>query len=227
MPLPIVPFSAVSKGSIGKSVRCEHCGENYVYIASRRAAGMGRSFMLLDNAGAKARAKRDADEQLAWDLSQAIEPAPCPCCGQLQKDMVRVARRRFHRWLTFIGATVLFCGLLYLPIYFLGQSGGQYAAGKNWSLMPAWIAITLGIAVLLVRWWMLRSYDPNSLKEHEKWLTKLNGAICTREQWDEVIESAGPVTTHAHESERRKPSVKGRAADALSDLMAATDEVEE
>src|ERR1044072_6259238 len=100
----------MTSGSTVKEVVCEDCGHVYYYELARRAdAGSGSLFGLQD-AAAREKAQKGAQEKLAGLLRDDSEVVRCPDCGPVQLGMVINARRRKYRKLLAAGVLFLLLG---------------------------------------------------------------------------------------------------------------------
>lgn len=176
-------YTSTVEGSAVKVVICEQCGQDYVYIVTRKATGEGSSVLFLDNSGAQRRAQDRAMKTLQAELDKAIEPVPCVSCGWLQQDMVREARKRYHRWMTVTGAILTLVGAIVLVIT---------AANRDMSRLPAvWAAgavvLAGGIALLVIRAMMLSNYDANASQEQANWATLSAGMAMTGMEYEAII----------------------------------------
>src|SRR4051812_3153772 len=112
-------YSASAKGSVIKDVRCEHCGCDFVYKMDRRGSDTAKSFLFLNNNGAKKRAQRRALADLDEQLTQGSDPIPCPKCLRYQVDMIKSMRENFHSWAFWLGIILLVIALPMLGIDWL------------------------------------------------------------------------------------------------------------
>ena len=104
----------MTSGSTVKEVVCEDCGHVYYYELARTADASSGSLFGLQDAAAKEKAQRGAQEKLAGLLRDDSEVVPCPECGRIQLGMVLNARRRKYRRLLAAGILLLVLGLGYL-----------------------------------------------------------------------------------------------------------------
>src|SRR3954470_7550335 len=77
-----------------KQVRCEQCDCEYSYELIRRAKGVSFTVFHLFHRRAQRSASRRAERKLEKRLARGIDPAPCPECGWVQREMVRELCRR-------------------------------------------------------------------------------------------------------------------------------------
>jgi hypothetical protein len=83
------------EGTAEKRVICDHCGKIYSYVATRTGLGTASSlglFSLFDPrfwkyGGYGGLARLRAEEMLAVELQDAIDPVKCPACDKLQANM--------------------------------------------------------------------------------------------------------------------------------------------
>jgi hypothetical protein len=88
-------YTATLSGSVTRHERCVACSGLFDYEITREAVGGGHSAFCLNNAGAAAKAKMRACDNLNRALREAVEPVHCPACGIFQPDMVRVLREEY------------------------------------------------------------------------------------------------------------------------------------
>src|SRR4051794_9482789 len=88
IPVPVfwTEYTATMEGRVLKSVSCENCATEYVYVMERQATGVGTSVYGL-NPGASGHAKTTAADTLGAYLENDFDPVPCPTCGHYQRYM--------------------------------------------------------------------------------------------------------------------------------------------
>jgi hypothetical protein len=89
---------------------CERCGKKFFYQLHRTATGECVNIFWVDMKGAFSEAARiEAISRLEKRLSREFDVVRCPCCGHLQKRMVRLL------WSYAIKASLFFGLLLTIP----------------------------------------------------------------------------------------------------------------
>ena len=163
-----IPFAfdqyGTIRGQARKSVRCEACGLEYVYLVERTGRGKGRNLFFLDNEGAKQQAKARASEDLEAALDRACEVVPCPGCGNIQAHMIPRARMLRRRWALKTGSVLLAIGgFLCLPAAIATQFYQHGADPKImillWLLCGA--GLIGGVGLIVWKYFSGRRYDPN------------------------------------------------------------------
>jgi ribosomal protein S26 len=171
IPVPIpyaARYTATAHGSVPKFVRCEQCGQEYVYTLGATAQGAATSLLFLDDAGADARSRAAAEAAVAAALRGRCGVVPCPSCGHVQPDMVAVARARRYGWMrranlpAFLAFAALFPTATVLTQY--GQPGGpaamRLAARFCWA--GAVTALVAPIVLPVTRRVLAGRYNPNA-----------------------------------------------------------------
>ena len=123
--------------------KCEHCGQEYVYLVKAVATGMGTNHYFLDEAKAKSRAIGQANYELKQQLRDAHLPVWCPQCGRYQKHMLRILQLRRLAKLALIAAVPL----MWVVIKYC-FSDAQTASELQlplWGSVSAILAVVLGI----------------------------------------------------------------------------------
>ncbi len=82
------------RGRTFREVTCEHCGAGYLYLLTVHASAKAFNALHLDSEGAVGRAVRRADADLKQAMQLYGSPVACPKCGNYQKHMLRMLRRR-------------------------------------------------------------------------------------------------------------------------------------
>lgn len=102
-------FTATRFGVARRQVECEQCRAGYEYTLQRQVQGHGISWYCLMNDWAAEVAESRASARLAKALAYEVDPIPCPACGYFQRNMVREARRRCLKWMSwrFVGLALL------------------------------------------------------------------------------------------------------------------------
>jgi hypothetical protein len=88
----------VAKGSAEKHVTCEHCGQAFSYLLTRKAALDTIPLPSLTRQAGEISQQRCADA-----LAKGVEAVSCPSCGWVQAHMVVELRRRVASWLRTLG----------------------------------------------------------------------------------------------------------------------------
>jgi hypothetical protein len=162
--IPGKGYDVESTGSAGREVRCEQCGFEYFYVLSRKGWGQGFSPYFLNNQGARARARVQAEDTLARKLAKGIDAVPCPRCGWYQATMVaklkrlRLAWMKTVAWVTALPA--VFC--LFAAVSETVSPGP--ASTPRTTLLCSLLAglFTAGTLLPLVRYFLVRDYEPNA-----------------------------------------------------------------
>jgi hypothetical protein len=182
MGIPVgMRYTSWVSGAAAKPVTCEECGAEYVYLLEREAEGHGSSVLFLDNAGGERRAHEAAERDLARQLERDCEVVPCPKCGHLQPEMVKLARRR-HLRIVKTGGWVLTALAAVFGILNAASSLGM--EGPYFMSWPAFAGIAaIGPAILVVRLFLAQAFDPNTAPLEERMATAKKLAL-TREEFE-------------------------------------------
>jgi hypothetical protein len=173
MPIPIGnEYTAYSSGSVDKFVRCEKCGEEYVYALFRDVSARATSLLFADNVGASNRASDRAQGKLERALSQGVDPVPCPNCGYFQPDMVREARRRRLSWMGFRRLPLWLFGWVMGSFLLVIVNGVAARVGPliKWEYFFSGL-VAIGVVIVLlpfIRLVIISRYDANDLNEDER-----------------------------------------------------------
>ncbi len=174
-----------ARGRAAKQVTCEECGAEYVYLLEREAVGEGSSPFFLDKRGAERRAAKRAERELARKLEAECDVAPCPKCGRIQADMVRMAKGERLRWLIPLGLIVGGLGVLLAVLNVWVPE-----AEIPWSLIAP--VAGLGAAVLLARFAVVSATDPNDAHVEQR-LALAQRTSLTREEFERRMREAPPA----------------------------------
>lgn len=156
IPIPYgTDYKVEVSGSMLKTCQCEACETDFLYLVERTAEGSGTSLLWLDNQGAKDRAAEAARQGLDKALEKAVEAIPCPACGWLQSDMVRMLKRRRLWWSLGTGFAVS-AALLLWGVFFADESGPFFTAAAI-AFLLAW-PIGFGL---------FRHHEPNNGHEED------------------------------------------------------------
>jgi hypothetical protein len=166
-----IKYTATVEGKLPKAVKCEGCGQDYVYLLEGWVEGSDVSILGLNNEGAQQSAQAMAEAALRADLAKGCAVVPCPACGLVQQHMVALARSE-RLPLTRTSAR----GLLFLGGLMVLASGIMVLASQNKDMgivaLAIWIAtgalLTSGAILALVRWSLTRRYDPNSVPVEQR-----------------------------------------------------------
>ena len=170
IPIPVVfweQYTATVQGRTLKTVPCENCSTEYLYVLQREGSGTGTSMYAINKQGATRHAKAAADDTLKDILENDFDPVPCPACGHYQRYMFPKLLETKSLWLLGVRLAVLVGGC------FAAVSAVRYTVnyvqnpneeGPE-SLIVAWsILLFLGL-VGLGQWlrerYRIRNFDPN------------------------------------------------------------------
>ncbi len=138
-----------------RGVRCAHCGEDYLYDVRRDAAESETSSTHTDS-GAAYRASERAHQEVQLQLQTAIDLVPCPTCGAYQPDMVAYLKRKYLRWMLWLGVPALLASFV-----LGGLLVGRDYNPENMPVVAAALA-GLGGVLLVLRGVLAARYDPNA-----------------------------------------------------------------
>lgn len=178
-------------GSTARYVRCEQCSAEFGYVMHREATGHAISWFFLDESGAACRAQDRAEKRLRTTLELGVDPHSCPNCHHLQRNMIREAKRRFLRWMSFrnmILALILTPAGLFLSLLIINAfSGPQFLIP-----FPVFYGIWAGIALVIILMPFLRLvlaafYNPQGLTLEQRIARGIYIGI-PLEDWDAVQE---------------------------------------
>lgn len=151
--VPMQHASYTAEGTAVKTVECEACNRPYDYELSREAVGSSSTFLTEDYDGAQKKAYKRLNKVLA----RACDPVPCPACGKFQARMVRLLKRHHMSYLRGDGLAALALGAgIWLSLL-------VFSAGWAWPVVV--VPVSLGIILLLVRFFRVWSFDPNSARD--------------------------------------------------------------
>jgi hypothetical protein len=165
--------SVTSKGAILKVVKCEGCGDEYVYKLERTATGVATGVRFVDEEGKRARASANAETLLNRKLERGVDVVPCPACGRIQQHMIPPCRRRRWRWMLNLGVLliVLACvgGCVGAVINSVVEDQ-QGAPLLPWHVFFAALAVAaaLGPALMIARFVAVSRHDPNAEDEERR-----------------------------------------------------------
>lgn len=78
--IPHIKFEAIAQGTQLKGVTCQFCGTQFAFVMHRQASVVS---------GNSENAESQSQEYLKRQLTQDLDPVPCPVCGRLQDSMPR------------------------------------------------------------------------------------------------------------------------------------------
>src|SRR5688500_11096831 len=93
--------------TVPRHVRCEHCGEEYVYELTRTGMGVSEWYTGEAEEVAGQRAADKAAEDLSRAISTEAEAVPCPACRKYQDHMAAAARQLRWGWVKRLGSWCL------------------------------------------------------------------------------------------------------------------------
>ncbi|WP_020472597.1 hypothetical protein [Zavarzinella formosa] len=166
--IPIgIRHTAKLSGKSLKFVTCEKCRLEYVYVVNGSGVGSDSNILFL-NPLAEEKARWEAEADLKRTLAGKIKEVPCPACGQVQENMLALARnRKFGHSLDMAGLAIITGRILagfaavMLALHF--AEGGR----DKLILTPIYGPPALLVFVWGLRKWLrlrpvVRQYDPNS-----------------------------------------------------------------
>ncbi|MDB5212625.1 MAG: hypothetical protein JWO86_552 [Myxococcaceae bacterium] len=152
------------EGFFWQVVECEHCELEWAFQVRCGGIGQGRSPFLLDEKGARERAKDRAHRALKQDRQLALEGVTrnvaCPGCNRYQSEMVESLRRTHgSSW----AAAGVVCMLVASVLGLRGLTENEPLArsGFAWTV-PAAIFVLVGAGLLARRSQLRRRFDPNA-----------------------------------------------------------------
>jgi len=95
-------FSSTIQKVLWRSVKCEHCGCDFLYRDAITIIESGLSPLSLINNIVKQRVENRAQRRLKKRSEQGTGIAPCPECGKFQTAMIRKIRSAHHVLLTIL-----------------------------------------------------------------------------------------------------------------------------
>lgn len=168
IPIPYaMTYTSTVKARVVKSVACESCHTEYIYVMERQASGQGTSMLFLDNSGASSRAQAEAEKLVMRKLEYDFDPVPCPACGWYQAFMIPKMRRLKWRWMTPVEVMLILAGVVVfiasMAVTFEYNKWQTDAAMFNMALCWTIFATIVIVAVALpvVKYRTFRHFDPN------------------------------------------------------------------
>jgi hypothetical protein len=193
IPIPVfwTKYTVKMRGTSLKTVLCENCSTEYVYVIQREGTGVGTSVYLLNEDGAAAHAGSAAHETLQAVLENDFDPVPCPVCGHYQRDMFpKLLEAQGITWVdpVLLLVVVISCLntviALYCSVSYL-LSPNPYDLRKMftaWSFLLALCLVAFGL--WLVKQRKIRRFDPNREDQQARIATGRSRAITKAEfEW--------------------------------------------
>lgn len=176
-------IEVTARGSAYKSVVCEECQCEYVYLVTRDALGSVSGFVLADKQAMQERATRFANASLRSMLARAEEPVPCPNCGHYQQSMIPLLQRKHRPGLFFTGLFFLVVGGSFWFLALVALLTGS--PRNNISPRPfveaaVWIT-TFGFGLIVARRILSLGIRPNDSNPEERKLLARSLAMTKRE----------------------------------------------
>ncbi len=159
-------YTVTARGMAWRKQTCEECGGTFHYPAVFEAEGSAESPYLLNNAGARATAKRRAAAAVAWAVATLPVAVPCRHCGWFQRAMVPTFRAMLWPELGRVGGPLAGVGLG-LAVFALALTySGDPAAGPTpahypWIIGLSGAAGVAGVGMLVARTLKQWNFDPN------------------------------------------------------------------
>jgi hypothetical protein len=146
--------SAKASGCRVRRVICEHCGREYIYQLRRTATGTSQSYMFMGRGGKKQAAEVAAQGKLQKVLAEGVDVVPCPECGSLQANMLRLVKKMALRVITIFSGF----GAVVMGIFWLCTN--QFLGGRKF-VPVAEIATAVFFAglCLSLTWVLLRDFN--------------------------------------------------------------------
>jgi hypothetical protein len=172
IPFFTTPVVAVAEGTVVKKVHCEQCQTEYVYLLHRSVKADAINWQGLDSDRAATKAERLADEKLKIRLEQDIEIVPCVNCGWYQTDMVKLFRRTYLRWLSWLGRlfSIGIIATLALMVFKDKEQRVLVDKDKDWLFLFVGIGV-LGICAIgcfLTRGFLANRCNPNETDQKDR-----------------------------------------------------------
>jgi hypothetical protein len=163
--------TARCRGQIWRWEECEHCGNEFYYVAEVVGEGTAHNPLGWDTFGSREKAISRAMEDLNRRLATQVVPAPCPHCLRFQSEMLPVVRRKQYRWMLSLALVLLvFAGPGFCVGTFMGtiRPRGQESGPDplEMALIPPVCFLAAGTTVILLRVRRQTRYDPNA-EEHQ------------------------------------------------------------
>lgn len=145
---------AAVSGWVARSVTCEHCQGEYVYVLTREGAGFASGLLGFDE-NAPIYAARQANAELRRSLARDQDPVPCPSCGWYQRSMVGLIRDQHRGWLGIAGAFLIYASALIgvpgMMIWALSVEPKAVRGAVSFIEAGAWGSSVGGVLILIRR----------------------------------------------------------------------------
>src|SRR5262245_5146455 len=169
IPIPIywTQYQTTMRGRALKSVTCENCLTEYLYMMERQSEGFGTSVYAIGDAEAEANAISAAQEILTSVLEKDYDLIPCPECGSFQRHMFPKLRESKWIWIQVLMIAVILIGavdavgVLYWAVSYLlepSHHGISRLVMDLSILLPVCVAV-IGLAFL--KKYKIRKFNPN------------------------------------------------------------------
>jgi hypothetical protein len=141
-------------GSRAKTVKCEKCQFDYVYMVTCKATGSLSS--------PTGKEHHTVNHTLDVMLDNAIEPIPCPACGWLQSGMIPITKARYKRWMILAGNVTLMVAIVGMGLGLATITDKSNLAGK-WELTWSALLLVVSIGLYAGRAYLASQFDPNAI----------------------------------------------------------------
>lgn len=147
-----------------EQVTCEKCQTQFCYELTRIGTGVSHSPYFLDEASAPNRAQGRAQGDMGKRLQREAEMVPCPKCGWVNEDLIKVYRKLKYRRLPWLAVAIVPVG--FFAALFLGAGLARVFGGDSdvpWMSRLALLIVCLSSPawIFLLRGWLRRRIDPN------------------------------------------------------------------
>jgi len=156
-------FEVTTKGRVFKTVACENCRGEFVYLLTRDATGCASTAMFWNRTGTQELAAVRAQAGLRNALERGLDPVPCPACGWYQSAMIPLVRRAHRYWMCVAGSMLVYLAVLFAVLGGLGLLSKEQdvvAMGTSLLWAAAWAA-GIGCGLLVVRKGLADRLRPN------------------------------------------------------------------
>jgi hypothetical protein len=166
--IPTYHYTAKVGAQVARTVTCEECGLEYVYVMTRSAEGEGSSVLFLDMAGAQSSAEQKANELLRHKLQTSCDPVPCPSCGRYQEHMIPRARWHRNRWMLKTGLALFPLSVIAMLVALVVTALAADKRDVGLTILAGllWACVAVGgvgaVALPLYKYLSSRNYDPNN-----------------------------------------------------------------
>lgn len=201
--IPVVVFwtqyTTTMQGRTLKSVSCEDCSTEYLYVMERESSGVGTSVYLL-NPDAADHSQSAAAETLDSVLDNDFDPVPCPACGHYQRFMFPKLMETKSIGALAIKVVIVVIGSVAAVIG--ANDSIAYLQRPNEHLfknvITAWsvflLACLIGLGLSIINRAKMRRFDPNS-GDREARIALGRSRAVTRQEFERVqqeMKSAQP-----------------------------------